>query len=154
MAKLSVEVIEVLRTTAARLRAGAPYQWGHAGHCNCGHLAQTVTALAPRDIYRMVGGEWSEHLYDYCPLTGESIDDVAARMVEFGFEATELADLEWLRDVRVLSRLRRSGDEPRHLRRNDRADVILYLETWADGLEERLNETTARADPMPEKRVA
>lgn len=136
MARISAEVIDVLRATAARLREGAPYAWGHAGHCNCGHLAQTVTRLDSRAIYRVVAGEWRDYLRDACPITGEDHEDVAARMIAFGFEPGELADLEHLSDERVLRHLPAGR---RHLRRNDRSDVVLYLETWADLLVERLS---------------
>ncbi len=131
MAKLNRTVIEALRTTADRLRSGADYEWGHAGACNCGHLAQTVTQRSKQEIYKMVSGEWSEHLNDYCPITGCAVEDVAAQMIAFGFTPGELADLERLQDPRVLERL----PGRRHLRRNDRDDVVLYLETWASMLE-------------------
>jgi hypothetical protein len=104
---------------------------GHAGACNCGHLAQTVTKRSKKEIYSMVNGEWSEHLNDYCPITGHAMEDVAAQMIAFGFTPSELADLERLEDPRVLERL----PERRHLRRNDRDDVVLYLQTWAGMLE-------------------
>jgi hypothetical protein len=131
MAKLNRQVIEALRTTAKRLQDGAEYQWGHAGACNCGHLAQTVTRRTQREIYSMVNGEWSEHLNDFCPITGQAVEDVAAQMIAFGFTPSELTDLEWLGDPRVLERI----PGRRHLRRNDRDDVVLYLQTWAQMLE-------------------
>ncbi len=134
MAKLHRDVIEALRTTAARVREGAHYEWGHAGACNCGHLAQTVTRLSKAEIYRMVDGEWSEHLHDYCPITGQAVEDVAAQMIRFGFDAGELADLENLADARVLERI----PDRRYLRRNDRGDLVLYLEAWAAMLEQDL----------------
>ena len=128
------EVIDALRETAARLREGAPYQWGHAGQCNCGHLAQTVTALDSREIYRMVAGEWSEHLNTRCPISGLDVEDVAARMVRFGFSVGELADLEHLRNREVLRHVSGGG---RHLRRNDSRDVATYLDAWAEMLQQR-----------------
>ena len=123
-----LNMIDALKETAARLGDGAAYQWGHAGQCNCGHLAQTVTALDRREIYRMVAGEWTEHLNTACPISGLDLDDVAARMIQFGFSAAELTSLEHLSDRRVLSRL---PEGQRHLRKNQREDVVLYLETWA-----------------------
>ncbi len=131
MAKLNRHVIEALRTTANRLAGGADYEWGHAGACNCGHLAQTVTQRSKKEIFKMVNGEWSEHLNDYCPITGQAVEDVAAQMIRFGFTPGELADLERLEDPRVLERV----PGRRHLRRNDRDDVVLYLQTWAQMLE-------------------
>ncbi len=130
MAKLNRDVIEALRSTAARIRDGAHYEWGHAGACNCGHLAQTVTQLSTKEIYRMVNGEWSEHLNDYCPITGHALEDVAAQMIRFGFTPSELTDLENLADPRVVERI----PERRYLRRNDPKDLVLYLETWAEML--------------------
>jgi hypothetical protein len=134
MARLRREVIEALRTTAARLRDGARYEWGHAGVCNCGHLAQTVTSLGRAEIYRQVAGEWSEYLQDHCPVTGENLEDLATHMIRFGFEPSELAALEFLTDPEVLARL---PEGRRHLRRNERDDVVLYLDAWADLLEQR-----------------
>lgn len=134
MARLHPEVIQALRSTAKRIRQGAHYEWGHAGSCNCGHLAQTVTELSRAEIYRMVNGEWSEHLNDYCPITGHSLDDVASQMIRFGFEPGELASLERLSDPRVLARI----PDRRHLRRNDAKDVVSYLEAWADLVETRM----------------
>lgn len=135
MAQATPEVIEVLKITANRLRSGADYQWGHAGACNCGHLAQSMTSLDTREIYRQVAGEWSEYLNDYCPITGDNVEDVVATMIRFGFEPSELADLEYLRDPEVLRRL--PGGH-RYLRRNERDHVVLYLETWASMLEEQI----------------
>ncbi|TPV96859.1 MAG: hypothetical protein B7733_02565 [Myxococcales bacterium FL481] len=122
-------IATALRTTAARLREGAPYQWGHAGSCNCGHLAQTITRETKDKIYRHVAGEWSEYLREYCPHTGQPLDEIALRMIEFGFRTDELAALENLSDKRVLRAL--PGGH-RHLQRNRRDDVVLYLETWAN----------------------
>lgn len=132
MARATSEVIAALRTTAARLQAGAPYQWGHAGMCNCGHLAQTVTQLPKADIYREVAGEWSEYLEDRCPVTGERVDDLAAAMERFGFSPGELVDLERLSDPAVLRAL--PGGH-RWLDHNQRDDVVVYLQAWADVLE-------------------
>ena len=148
MARASAEVIAALRATAARLREGAAYQWGHAGVCNCGHLAQTVTSRNRAEIYREVAGEWSEYLHDYCPITGEGLEDLASHMVRFGFEPFELADLEQLCNPEILHRL--PGGH-RHLRRNERDHVVLYLETWADLLQERLD---ARQSTPLEREVA
>ena len=135
MARPSTEVIGALRTAAARLREGADYQWGHAGSCNCGQLAQVVTGLERAAIYREVAGEWSEYLVDRCAVTGSRVDDVVATMVRFGFEPAELADLEQLSDPEVLAAL---CGGPRYLRHNDRDHVVEYLEAWAAMLERRV----------------
>lgn len=147
MARLHPEVIEALRSTARRLQDGAPYQWGHAGACNCGHLAQTVTSHNKAEIYRMVQGEWSEHLNAYCPETGASVEEVSAQMMRFGFGATELADLEWLSGREILKRI----PEGERLRRNRREDVVRYLDAWADLLEERMEQSRAERDERPSR---
>lgn len=135
MARLHPELIQALRSTAARIRQGAHYEWGHAGSCNCGHLAQTVTELSRAEIYRMVNGEWSEHLNDFCPITGASMDHVTNQMIRFGFEPGELASLERLSDPSVLAQI----SDRQHLRRNDAKDVVSYLEAWADLVETRMH---------------
>ena len=143
MARLGTDLIAALRTTATRLRAGADYEWGHAGACNCGHLAQTVTGLDRAAIYRQVGGEWNDYLHEHCPVTGDRVEDVATVMIRFGFEPSELAALELLSDDEVLRQL--PGGH-RWLARNEREDVVAYLEAWADLLERRKrDENDARA---------
>lgn len=151
MAAATPEVITVLRATAERLRGGAKYQWGHAGVCNCGHLAQVVTGYDGREIYRQVAGEWSEHLNDYCLATGDSVADAATRLMRFGFAPTDLRDLEYLRNKKVLGQM---PWHQRHLRRNERDDVVRYLEAWADLLQGQLDSRTQDAsgadEPEPE----
>ena len=124
-----------LRLTAERIAAGAPYQWGHMGQCNCGHLAQTVTQRSAAQIHRSAidanTGEWSEHLNDYCGATGALIDDVTRALLDFGFGARELQHLEYLSDHGVLARLGVSS-----LVRSEREDAVRYLRAWADLVDE------------------
>lgn len=144
MAVPSVQVISALRSTAARLREGAPYMWGHAGRCNCGHLAHVVTDVPASAIHEWameVGGEWEDLVREHCGIGGRPIDDVIAALIQFGFSAGDLADLEDLRDERVLANL--PGGK-RWLTRNVRDDVVAYLEAWADLLA-REAEARARA---------
>ncbi len=138
MAYANVQLIEALRQTAARLRAGTQYQWGHLGMCNCGQLAQTLTGSDRDQIHRAaltLGGEWEDRVREYCPTSGHSIDAIIRTMLGHGLTTGDLADLEDLSDDRVLRRLP-SGR--RWLERNDRDDVVEYLETWATLLEEQL----------------
>lgn len=120
-----------LRLTADRLANGAPYQWGHMGQCNCGHLAQTVTHKSAAEIHRsaldQATGEWSEYLNDYCGVSGALIDDVTRTLLDLGITAAELASLENLDDPRVLARL---GVE--RLVRHEREHAVRYLRAWAD----------------------
>ena len=140
MAYANVELIQALRRTAARLREGSDYQWGHLGMCNCGQLAQTLTGEDRHAIHAAalrIGGEWEDRVREYCPDSGQPIDAIIRAMLGHGLSTGDLADLEDLSDDRILRRLP-SGR--RYLERNQRDDVIEYLETWAALLEEQLRE--------------
>ena len=64
MARPSIKLVLALRETALRLSApSVRYEWSHFGHCNCGHLAQTLTGLSPKLIYDAAfhrAGDWGE----------------------------------------------------------------------------------------------
>lgn len=149
MARPSRILIEALRTTVARLTAGSAYQWGHHGQCNCGHLAQTVCKLPPARIHGYAlerAGDWEALANAYCPTSGYPIDDVISELVAIGLTTDDLAHLEKLDDPSVLAAL--PGGH-RWLRRNDRVDLVAYLEAWAALLERALP-----ADALPAERVA
>jgi hypothetical protein len=132
MARPSVELVVALRTTAARLEAGAAYQWGHLGQCNCGHLVQTVCRLDKRVIheYALEGtGDWEQLANDYCPTSGHHIDDIISSLLLIGLDRDDIGHLEKVDDPRVVSAM------GRYPRRNVREDVIDYLLTWASLLE-------------------
>ena len=142
-----------LRVTAARLRGTASYQWGHFGACNCGHLAQTLTQKTPADIQRAAVeaaswarppvDDWTDAAIEYCPTSGLPIDAILSEMLDAGLTLEAIRRLEYLADPRVLRRLPAGR---RHLRRNSRDDLILYLEVWADLLDEEMApEVTAAA---------
>src|SRR5262245_31111342 len=98
-----------LRITADRIERGAPYQWGHMGQCNCGHLAQPITQRTSAEIHCSAlaegTGEWSEHLRDRCASTGALIDDVTDALISLGFTRDDLAHLEDLSAPQVLKEL-------------------------------------------------
>jgi hypothetical protein len=138
MATASLEIIEALRSTASALEKSNTYQWGHMGACNCGFLAQQITRLKKEDIHQraMQGhGDWSEQLNDYCPTSGLLFDDLISTMLAFGFDRDDLKHLERLSDARILRHL---SLEQRNLQYNKRDDVVLYLRTWAEALENEL----------------
>lgn len=135
MAKATIEVIRALRLTADKLEKGSTFQWGHMGSCNCGNLAQTVTHFSKEEIHKYAlekRGNWSDQLIDYCPTSGYPMDMIIARMIEIGFTLDDLGHLEWLSDRKVVERM---GPNTK-LYRNDRADVVNYMRTWASILEE------------------
>ena len=114
--------------------------------CNCGHLVQTVCALPPQQIHRVAlsdrEGDWEQLANAYCPTSGFAIDDVLGELVSLGLTTQEIGHLEKLDEPRVLAAL--PGGH-RWLRRNDRADLIEYLETWAALLEAELPASLAAA---------
>lgn len=135
MARASQALVIALRTTAARLDRGSPYQWGHFGKCNCGHLVETVCGLAPAKIHELAldgTGDWEAIANAYCPTSGYPIDDVVTQLLALGLTTDDLGHLEKLDDPAVLDAL--PGGK-RWLVRNERADVVAYLRAWADLLE-------------------
>jgi hypothetical protein len=146
MAIASLKLVTALRSTAARLAAGSSYQWGHLGMCNCGHLVETVCAIPPQQIHRLAlmdrEGDWEQLANAYCPTSGFPIDDILGELVALGLTTQEVGHLEKLGEPRVLAAL--PGGH-RWLRRNDRADLIAYLETWAALLAAELPSSTLAA---------
>ena len=137
MARANSDLIAALRQTAGRLSGDVSYQWGHMGMCNCGHLAQSITGLAGREIHQSAlvrEGDWEQQANDYCPTSGNLIDTVLAAMFDLGLTRDDVRHLEKLSDPEVL---RRAGP---HLRFNSRDDVVLYMRIWAGLLEESVIE--------------
>jgi len=144
MAEPSKSLISALRETARRLSEGAPYQWTHQGKCNCGHLVQTILGLGAAEIHRrglQKPGEWTEHANDYCPVSQHPVDQLIHVLREFGLNPADLAHLEYLTDPNVIKQI---PFNRRPLRKNHRDDVVLYLEKWADALEQQLPATSSR----------
>jgi hypothetical protein len=136
MATATPKLISALRTTAARLREGSNFQWGHMGSCICGHLAQTVTELSPAEIHRRAmerHGDWSQQSVEHCPTSGLAIDHVIDEMLALGLRIGDLRHLENLSDPRILARV-----PARWLRRQDRDHAVQYMEAWAELLEDEL----------------
>ncbi|MBL6449480.1 hypothetical protein JMN32_24420 [Fulvivirga sp. 29W222] len=140
MAKASTHLIEALRQTSKNLEKSQQYQWGHMGSCNCGRLAQEITQLSKSEIHSRAmnkHGDWNEQLNDYCPTSGLLMDDLITQMLNFGLDTDDLKHLEKLSDIKILKRLPLHN---RHLKHNRKQDVIIYIDEWADMLEEELAE--------------
>lgn len=138
MANPNLPLIEALRTTALRLQNGAAYAWGNHGTCNCGNLLQVVTQLTDKEIltYAQTGiGEWTELAEDFCPITNAPISLLLTKLQELGLTPTDIHNLEYLEDKAVLHALPGGF---RWLKRNQRNDVIVYFETFAQLLEDQL----------------
>ena len=139
MAQLTLPVIQALRQTAQRLATEAPYQWGHMGSCNCGHLAQTITQLTKAEIHARAMqryGDWERQLVDYCPTSGLPIDQTIDEMLALGFTRQDLTHLERLADPTIRAAI--PFERRNALRHNQRDNVVLYLRTWANLLEQEL----------------
>jgi hypothetical protein len=141
MAKTSAEIINLLRNTATAIAQTSDYQWGHMGACNCGHLAQQITHLNKDEIHRRAmqsHGDWSEQLNDYCPASGLPLDDLISEMIAIGFDTSDLKHLERLSDPSILNTL---PFNEKFLIHNRKADVVAYLEAWANKIEADLLES-------------
>jgi hypothetical protein len=150
MAKVSLEIVDALRRTAAKLKAGNQYMWGHMGSCNCGNLAQEITKRTKAEIHAFAmqgSGDWNEQLNHYCETSNMPIDIIIFELLTSGFSLEDLKNLEKLSDKQILMRL---PIENRYLRHNVRADVIVYLTEWANMLEEQLLEAIKLPDFLQE----
>ncbi len=165
MARPSARLVLALRATHARLSAPETrYEWSHFGHCNCGHLAQTITGKTARAIYDAAfhrPGDWGEQAAairlttpdfgdrpaldegayepeprELCGVTGSPLVRILDEMYALGLDQRDIDQLEDLSNEEVLRRL---GAVRTGLVRNDRGDVVRYLGAWADALEARLS---------------
>lgn len=103
--------------------------------CNCGHLVQTLCAVPPARIHEIAlegDGDWYQIANAYCPTSGRAIDDMLGELIAAGLTLADIGHLERLDDPAILDAL--PGGH-RWLQRNERADLIAYLETWASLLE-------------------
>jgi len=135
MAYPNLTLIAALRTTAERLKDGAPYAWGNHGTCNCGNLLQVVSNYTKQDILRFAHtgiGEWTELANDYCGVSNVPVDFLLSKLQEIGLTPTDIHNLEYLEDRLVLNELPGGF---RWLKKNVREDVIVYFETFAAVLE-------------------
>jgi len=135
----SLILVDALRRTARKLSAGVAYQWGHMGSCNCGNLAQELTTLTKAEIhaFAMQGrGDWREQVEEFCPTSGLPMDLLIAEILNKGLTTSDLQNLERLSDKRVLARI--AFERRNQMHHNRRDDVVLYLNEWANLLEEDL----------------
>lgn len=137
MARPTTRLVFALRKTAARLRQGSQYKWSNFGHCNCGHLAQTITDLDARTIHEAAfsqSGDWGQQARDYCQASGLPIARVIREMLDVGLHVTDLEHIERLSHPDVLKAL----PEGRRLHHTSREDTIFFMELWADLLMAKL----------------
>ncbi|MCU7552421.1 hypothetical protein OCK74_25100 [Chitinophagaceae bacterium LB-8] len=153
MAYPNVELINALRKAATNLRNGAHYAWGHHGSCNCGHLLQVITHLSKDEILRYArtgSGEWTEIAEGYCGVTSAPAYLLIGKLEELGLSPADIHYLEYLGDKEVLKSLPGGF---RWLKKNIRQDVILYFETFAQLLEDRLATLVLSGNLMPSRKL-
>jgi hypothetical protein len=139
MAKATPAVIAAIRQTSTNLKNNEAYQWGHMGACNCGHLARVVTPFTKAEIHQYAiasrEGDWNEMLNEYCGVANAPIDMVISEMLNQGFSVSDLQNLEYLSDPQILKYLNKTN-----LNRNNKSDLIEYLDAWVLILEEKFIE--------------
>lgn len=144
MAKANLEVIDALRKAAKRIEQKSNYNWKDIGACNCGNLVQVVCNYDKKEI-RKYGikkhGDWETLIHLYRRDSNYEIDKIITEMIDFGFILDDLVHLENLSSLLVRSRIPKL-----FLKRDKREDVILYMNTWADILEEELISDIQLAD--------
>jgi hypothetical protein len=99
-------------------------------------LLQVVTQFSKEEIVRhaqSVYGEWTEIAEEYCGVTDAPAYLLISKLERLGLTPTDIHNLEYLEDRKVLENLPGGF---RWLKRNVREDVILYFETLASMLEE------------------
>jgi len=155
MAHPNRALIGGLRSAAAGLVNGNYYAWGHHGACNCGHLLQATTKLTKEEIvtYAHTGiGEWTELAQETCSVSNTPLNLLLTKLQQLGLTPTDIHNIEYLEDREVLNRLPGGF---RWLKRNLREHVVLYFETMAFMLEDRLisNTEVNYSELLPQREV-
>lgn len=146
---VNTDLIIALRKTVEKLSKGAPYQWGHMGACNCGNLAQELLEISKAEIHQFAmqkHGDWTEQLNDYCPTSGFPMDLMISKMLEKGLTIDELQHLETLSDPKILENI--PLPKRNQLSKNKLEDVIFYMETWIELLENQWLEQNGKTEEI------
>ncbi len=166
MARPTARLISLLRQTASRLaKQETKYQWSHFGHCNCGHLVQTLTGMNAHEILEHsseCAGDWGAEakaaerpVAHPRPDFGDrpALDEGAWEPENVGACVVTGTRLDLLLDrlyavglasddIGHLERLsdpavrRRLGTNTQEFLHFERDNVIAYMRAWADLLEE------------------
>lgn len=137
MSEPTFTLITAIRNTISKLESDSPYQWGHMGSCNCGHLAQQITNLSQAQIHEYAMqrmGDWNEQVMEYCPESGLPIDTIIDAMLSAGLSLEDIKQLEKLSNPIILDRI---PENNLPLSQNNRRDVIHYFKAWLKILEEQ-----------------
>ncbi len=80
-------------------------------------------------------GEWTEIAEEYCGISNAPAYLLVSELEKLGLTPTDIHNLEYLEDRKVLEQLPGGF---RWLKKNVREDVVVYFETFAMLLEESL----------------
>jgi len=128
------QLINALRNAATSISVGSHYEWGHMGSCNCGHVAQQLTSFTREEIHRYAmekHGDWSEQALDFCPQSGMTMDLLIGELTSKGLTTNDMIDLERLSNKEILRKVGVQG-----LNKNSKDNVVVYMNAWADLLQE------------------
>jgi hypothetical protein len=81
-------------------------------------------------------GEWTELAQDFCQVSDAPVDLLISKLADIGLTSSDIHCIEYLEDKQILQNLPGGF---RWLSRNKREDVVLYMETMAEMLEEKLS---------------
>lgn len=133
MARPTLELIEALRNTADKIESGEwEFKWLNSESCNCGLLVRSILG-EPVSI----NGSWNSALnYPeatcFFTETGMKNEEIFSKLRSVGLTDTDLRGLELFEHSEVLERA-----EAEDLYYEDPEDVVIYMRTWADILEEK-----------------
>jgi hypothetical protein len=138
MAKPSLQLIDALRKSARLISDNKDsYNWKAIGACNCGNLVQVVTKYNAKEISTFgikKHGDWQSISLLYDKDSGYEIDKIISVLLDMGMELEDFAYLENLNSEEVLGYLGKDV----FLTRDNPDDAILYLNSWAELLEEKM----------------
>ena len=98
-------LIKALNSAAVRIERRKGYEWDVMATCNCGILIQELLGMNEAELNHYYGTDeiiqssWSEYASDgFCSTTGLPIEPIFRKLVEFGLERQDFAEIEYLGD--------------------------------------------------------
>jgi hypothetical protein len=121
------------------------YEWNDRTRCNCGIVAaqvlQTNAAGLKRALPPIIDQgtflpSWRAMTETYCSDSGLPRNEVFSRLLEAGLRPDDFSHLEELSHPQILTRMTGFRRTKAPVRKSRKTDVIAYLRTWAEGIEE------------------
>jgi hypothetical protein len=131
--------IRVLREAANRIESAPDaYHWTSGDTCNCGIVMQVIKGIDAKALRKLRSGQDARGSWSYvsfCHNSGERYIEVIDCLMATGFDHADISNLEWLTDEKVLTRM-----DATCLDEQSAVDVVNYMRTWADLLQEQVNQ--------------